>query len=548
MNLLSKNLRKNPLAIIFAVLGILASLLLLVLRVSAENRSDQAACAITYDSVVALAEQSGQSERVWLEQLYDAGIRYLIVTDANEPLCADAARQIGYKIGREGDTPKSGDSFLTPKLGVDAVTAPDAFYTEDTPVAVIENPFRTGVIMPESFDRENTNVPMIKAMYMYNAYSYHYAPQEPATKNENILFGGVFERGLRLVIFTPLYDESKTMVTDIAAYADIISGLSERLSERGITLGDRLSVLDAPAFSPLIFWLSSLLLPVCAVLVLEHILPRAKKFSELLLAAAALVSAVGTFAAPALTQKIWALGTSLVFGCAGALVLAAFARKCAAGESGKLIYSFASLFVCLLVLGTAGGMYIGALLTSRSYMLGFDIFSGVKLSQFAPIAFAVLWLFWALYSPSKRRDLPRGKSLPIPLAIAAGAVLAAAVVVLLLRSGDNMMQVSSLEIRFRNALEYSLYVRPRTKEMLAAFPAIALFAAAAQKRCYILLVPLGAFAAISVSSVINTFCHIFTPVLVSLVRTLSGAAIGALVGMIGMYVLHILLGKEKTNN
>ncbi|MBR4303873.1 MAG: hypothetical protein IKT81_00940, partial [Clostridia bacterium] len=110
MNLLSKNLRKNPLAIIFAVLGILASLLLLVLRVSAENRSDQAACAITYDSVVALAEQSGQSDRVWLEQLYDAGIRYLIVTDANEPLCADAARQIGYKIGRAGDTPQSGDS------------------------------------------------------------------------------------------------------------------------------------------------------------------------------------------------------------------------------------------------------------------------------------------------------------------------------------------------------------------------------------------------------------------------------------------------------
>ena len=547
MKLLSQNLCKNPLAVIFAVLGILASLLLLVLRVGAEIRSDQAACAISYDSVVALSQQSGQSEQLWLEQLYTAGIRYLIVTDDNEHLCADAARQIGYKIGRAGSTPRAGDAFLTPKLGVDAVTAPDAFYTEDTPVAVIENPFRTGVIMPEGFDPDNTHIPMIKAMYMYNAYSYHYAPQEPATKNENILFGGVFERGLRLVIFTPLYDESKTMVTDIAAYADIISGLGERLSQRGITLGDELSVLDAPQYSPLLFWLSSLLLPVCALLALEHILPSSKKIGELLLAAAALISAVGTFAAPALTQKIWALGTSLVFGCAAALVLAAFARKCAAGERGKLIYSLASIFACLLVLGTAGGMYIGALLTSRSYMLGFDIFSGVKLSQFAPIAFAVLWLLCALYAPSKRRDLPRGRNIPIPLAIAAGVVLAVAVAVLLLRSGDNMMQVSSLEIRFRNALEYTLYVRPRTKEMLAAFPAIALFAAAANKRCYILLVPLGAFAAISASSVINTFCHIFTPVLVSLVRTLSGAAIGLTVGIIGMYILNILLGKEKQN-
>ena len=67
------------------------------------------------------------------------------------------------------------------------------------------------------------------------------------------------------------------------------------------------------------------------------------------------------------------------------------------------------------------------------------------------------------------------------------------------------------------------------------------------KRCYVLLVPLGAFAVISVSSVINTFCHIFTPVLVSLVRTLSGALIGAVIGVIAMYILSILLGKEKQN-
>jgi len=538
---------KNLPIYIFLIVGILASLLLLALRINAEQKNDSAACAISFDSVLTLSLQSGESAEDWLSKLYTAGIRYLIVTDDNEHLCADYARGIGYKIGRAGDMPGAGDSFLTPKLGVDAVTAFDAFYSEDTPVAVIENPFRTGVIMPDSFDPDNADVPMIKAMYMYNAYSWHYEYNEPATKNENILYGGVFERGLRLVIFTPLVDESKNIVTDVSAYADIISGLRERLGERGITLGDELSVLDAPSFSPLLFWLCSLLLPACAVLALEHIVPAARRWRNILLFAAAAVSAVGTIAASALTQKVWALGASLLFGCSAALVLAAYARKVAAGGSRNLPCSFASLLCCLLSLGIAGGMYVGALLTSRSYMLGFDIFSGVKLSQFAPIAFAVLWLLCALYAPSKRRDLPRGKKVPIPLAAAAGAVLAVAVVVLLLRSGDNMMQVSSLELRFRNFLEYTLYVRPRTKEMLAAFPAIALFAAAANKRCYLLAVPLGAFAAISVSSVINTFCHIFTPVLVSLVRTLSGAAIGAVIGVIAMYILSALLGKEKQN-
>lgn len=544
MGVFLKKLKKEPLIFAFAVIGILACLFLLGTRINAESRSDNAACAISYDSVVALSEQSGQSPERWLGQLYDAGIRYLIVTDSNEHLCADTARALGYKIGRAGDTPKSGDAFLTPKLAPDSVTAPKEFLTEDTPVAVIENPFRTGVIMPEGFDRENTDIPMIKAMYMYNAYSYHYAPAEPATKNENILYGGVFERGLRLVIFTPLYDESRNMVTDIAAYADIISGLRDRLAARGITLGDELSVLDAPEFSPLLFWLSSLLLPACAVLALEHVVPKAKKIRDLLLGAAALVSAIGAFSLPVLTQKVWALGTALVCGCGGALVLAEFAKH----PRGKnLLSQSVSLFACLLLLGTLSGAYIGALLTCRSYMLGFDIFSGVKLSQFAPIAFAVCWLLYSLYLPYNRRSLPPGKSLPIPLAVAAGGVVVVAVAVLLLRSGDNMLPVSQLEIRFRNALEYSLYVRPRTKEMLAAFPAIALFAAAAYKRCYILLVPLGAFAVISVSSVINTFCHIFTPVLVSLVRTLSGALIGAVIGVIAMYILSALLGREKQN-
>lgn len=537
-------IKKNILLWIFLCLGIIASLVLLCLRIDAESRSDKAACAVTYDSVLLLAAESGKSADTWLRELYDIGVSYLIVTDQNEAECAPLARELGYGIGRSGSSPKAGDGFIAPFLAPDEVQAPEAFYTEDTPIAVIENPYRTGVYMPQGFNAEKTTAPMIKAMYMYNAYSYHYTYAEPATKNENILYGGVFERGLRLIIFTPLYDESKQMVTDIGAYGDIISGLKDRLAKRGITLGRELSVLPAPAFDPLLFFLSGLLLVAAAVVVLGRVAALSDRIKNILLLSGAAVCAAGTAAAPALTQKIWALGASLLFGCAAALVLSAAVKT---ASEKPLAAAFIKLFFALLALGLCSGMYIGALLTCRSYMLGFDIFSGVKLSQLAPIAFACLWLVYALYSRSARAQLPAERRIPIAVIAAVGIAGIGAVAVLLLRSGDNMLPVSDLEIRFRNMLEYRLYVRPRTKEMLAAFPAIALFAAAAKKRCYILLVPLGAFAAISVSSVINTFCHIFTPVLVSLVRTLSGALIGGVIGIAAMYIFSALLGKEKQN-
>ena len=116
---------------------------------------------------------------------------------------------------------------------------------------------------------------------------------------------------------------------------------------------------------------------------------------------------------------------------------------------------------------------------------------------------------------------------------------------MVLRSGDNMIPIAQAELDFRNWLEYELYARPRTKEVLMAFPVLALFLVACRRRIPILIWPLGVLSCVAPVSVVNTFCHSMTPVTMSIVRTLLGCGFGMILGILGMYVFLLLLGRKK---
>ena len=172
------------------------------------------------------------------------------------------------------------------------------------------------------------------------------------------------------------------------------------------------------------------------------------------------------------------------------------------------------------------------------------MFYGVKLAQIVPIAFSAVLLFAVLFLRNRKEGRRRP---PLALIIALFAAVAAALVVILLRSGDNMIPVSQLELDLRNWLEIKLYARPRTKEFLLAFPALALYVTACEKRVPILALPLGVLSEVGAVSVVNTFCHFFTPLRVSVIRTAIGTGIGAVIGLIGMAVFALLLdlGQKK---
>ena len=104
-----------------------------------------------------------------------------------------------------------------------------------------------------------------------------------------------------------------------------------------------------------------------------------------------------------------------------------------------------------------------------------------------------------------------------------------------------MLAVSAMESRFRAALEYWVLYRPRTKEFLVAWPAIALAFCFAARKDRLLAWMFGALGAIGFASVANTFCHIRAHFLVSVARTSLGLFIGLLIGA----VLFIIIRPAK---
>lgn len=538
--------RSKPTVLFWVMLfvGILCSLVMLSRRIVSEYNDKKVAFAVSYEDVLILSSADGRTAADWLSDLSSIGVVHLIVTDENEAQAVQALGGLSMHLARSGDTARPGDSFLIPELRDGDVVAYGAPKGDGSvPLALVENRTRTGVIMPDGFDPDVWEGPMVKTLYMYDAYSYHWEMREPATENENILFRALTDRGMRLVVLTPLVDESKAVVSDFVAYVDLMTGLTERVARRGITIGDTFSAMEAPVTNRSLI-AGALMLPAAlAWLLLAFLLPPVRKtvWEYVVLIAAAVVILAGSAVLPELMQKLGAFGAAVLFPCFAAFLLVRIAQN---RTALALPVRFVLSLLSMLAVGLSGGLYVGALLASRPYMMLFRVFSGVKLSQLLPIAFAALVLLYTLFSQKARSERKTAQKLPIPLMVFIGVCVIAALVVLVLRSGDNMLPVSDLEVKFRNWLEYVLYARPRTKEMFLAFPAIALYVVACDRRIPLLQLPLGILAGIGACSVVNTFCHIFTPVHVSFVRTLLSAGIGFVVGMVGMYVFALLLGKR----
>ncbi|MBQ4052598.1 MAG: hypothetical protein IJD09_03010 [Clostridia bacterium] len=529
------------------MVGLVCTLVMLGGRVVAEHRDRQVAVAMGYDDVVLMAQSEETTPEQWLRQVAAAGLHYLIVTDENEAHGQALADDLGLETGRSGSIAKAGDCFLMPPVDAYDVVAYEVPGGDPTvPLVLCENPWRTGVVMPRDFDPDQWEGPMVKALYMIDGYRYHYQMNEPSTENENILFRAVVERGMRLVILTPLIHEGdEALVSDPAAYIDMLQGLADRVADRGLVLGNSFSAMDAPKMNQYLFGGALLFLVAAVVALGKLLLPLPVKLEWLLLGCGTVVAYAGALLKPLLMQKAAAFGAALIFPCLGVMVL----LKLAKGETlfAKIQNSGLRFFAVLaleVTIGLIGGLYVGALLSTREYLMQFSVFSGVKLSQLLPMGFAGVMLCYTLFGKKARQHHHKQK-LPLPLLLVLLIAMVGALVILILRSGDNMLPVAGLEVMARNWLEYVLYARPRTKEMLLAFPALGLYLVACERRYPLLQLPLGALASVGAVSIVNTFCHIFTPLRVSLIRTVLSTLIGLVIGLAAMGIFSLILGKEK---
>lgn len=205
-----------------------------------------------------------------------------------------------------------------------------------------------------------------------------------------------------------------------------------------------------------------------------------------------------------------------------------------------------------IALSLVGAAFLSAILTDSRFLLEIDIYRGVKLTFILPVIFtAILFI--------KRYDLLQvvGKGLQtlwkrLNGLLDTGLTFRHVVVLLVLmfiayyfvgRSGHTGgVPVPAIELKMRAFLEQLMYARPREKEFMIGHPMFFL-AVLAVYRC----APrwwqfvLTCAAVIGQGSLVQTFCHMRTPVLMSFVRALDGYAVGVVFGVAGVLVIGALL-------
>lgn len=95
---------------------------------------------------------------------------------------------------------------------------------------------------------------------------------------------------------------------------------------------------------------------------------------------------------------------------------------------------------------------------------------------------------------------------------------------------DSGMEVSSLELKMRALLEQVFITRPRTKEIFIGHPALIFAVFFAYRRLWLPAFGATILATIGQADMLNTFCHLHTPLFYSALRSIHAIWLGALIG------------------
>lgn len=220
----------------------------------------------------------------------------------------------------------------------------------------------------------------------------------------------------------------------------------------------------------------------------------------------------------------------------GSIMFPTYAVATAMKEERKTISETLVEFLKVMLYSFGGVLTIIGCLSRTSFALGLDLFLGVKVATVAPIALVLAYLLFKEHQYDfKYYTGWMGKTITYRDIIIIGAVLLI-LKTYITRSG-NSGTISDFERSFRQILNNVLGVRPRTKEFLISYPVLLALLYYGYRERYILLVIL---AVIGPASFVNTYAHIHTPILISLVRSAYGIVFGIILGLILIKLLDMI--------
>lgn len=207
--------------------------------------------------------------------------------------------------------------------------------------------------------------------------------------------------------------------------------------------------------------------------------------------------------------------------------------KCKEGSLVEVVKGLAMVFATVMV----GAISFVGTMSRTEFALGIELFRGVKVSFLIPVGMVGIMY---LYKEEllKIKVLEKWITMPITyLVMAIMGVFLVIFAIYIIRSG-NSGGVSDTQIQLRQMLKDIFGTRPRTKEFLIGYPIIMCLIYFGKHKLYI---PLSVLATVGPVSVINTFTHTHTPLIISIKRSLWGVVVGFVIGLILIGIVKVCI-------
>ncbi|HWP95236.1 MAG TPA: DUF5693 family protein [Syntrophomonadaceae bacterium] len=352
---------------------------------------------------------------------------------------------------------------------------------------------------------------------------------------------GVIDRGIRIVYISPFKDAKLDASENLSNTLDSIGKFNQTIVDKdnGFTLNQDMPRLPDAASPPwqLLMVAFSLLLAGTLYLGLLFKL-KPPWIIGLLIVGASVLIAANLLLHMDLT-KLYALSAAILYPSLSSLLFLLYLRDSQVGVAQKMLVG---LFIIVGV-NMIGAYTVICSLSDIRFVMNIKDFVGVKAAFLIPLLLFALNYF-SCFSRKKNLALYIWESLqqkPSYLVLCLFVLAAAGGYYYLGRSGNNVVTVSSLEIRLREILEGYLLARPRFKEFMVGYPA--LFASVYLYHKYrqqVILFILGFGIIIGNISMVNSFCHVFTAANISIIRTVGGLVLGIVMGVATLLVIWIL--------
>lgn len=376
------------------------------------------------------------------------------------------------------------------------------------------------------------------------------------------------ERNIRFNLY-PIYEEGVGNQTALATSIGYMKTVKDKLEERDFVFGAP-SIYPPYNPSPILVVLVMAGSIALSVFMLSMLVVIGQRQQVVLLCTLLLLSVVlyvvtnGT-----VITQLWALAAAVAAPVVAITAAMDHMKQKQSSYQGGCKQATIRAVIYLVVaacLSAIGGMFIAGMLGNTRFFMEFSIFRGVKLTFVLPIiltAIAFLQRF-PLWKGNTITTVDEGKKFLVEFftidiklyVLVLVAILAGIAWIFVGRSGHTAgVPVPGIEVALRRFLENTLYARPREKEFLIGHPAFLIAVVACLQKWPVIVHFIATVAGvIGIASMVETFCHIRTPVYMSIMRGLDGLWMGIVIGIIAIIVIRFIMysihwyQKEESHN